>query len=417
MLRLTMVQNQVRDSRRKPVILMALIAAVTLFGDSMLYIALPIHWREAGLISLVEVGLLLSANRFIRLPLNPLISWLFTKVSLRSGLIVAVVIAGSTTFLYGWAQGFIFWLILRCIWGLAWSIIRLGAYFLILESSTKENRGHFMGTYNGLSKSGTLVGMLAGGFFVEWFGIRDVAVVFGILAFMVLPVVIQIPNSKNRMASKVSIQTNRSVIKHPLLMWMLLTVFLVMLSLDGMITATLSHLIDVRQPNMNLYGMMLGAAALASLLQASRLVIAAFLSPWVGKKSDGKWGRRPFLISALLLASVFMSIVQFKLPLELWLLNLLAILLTSSILVVVMDAFTSELASDKSKKATVTLYVIVSDIGAAFGPVLGYLSERSFGLSTTYWISATILFLLSIRWTLSAKMRSPHDYSFTPAAH
>jgi MFS family permease len=401
-----MGQRQVGDSRRKPIILMALITAVSLFGDSMLYIALPLHWKEVGLTSLVEVGILLSANRFIRLPLNPLISWLYTKMSIRFGLTIAVIIAGTTTVLYGWAQGFVFWFILRCIWGLAWSIIRLGAYLMILESSTNENRGHFMGTFNGLSRIGNLVGMLAGGFFIEWFGIRDVTAVFGVLAFMVLPVVFQIPNSKNRTVSESSKLTRSFLIKQPMLMWMLLTVFLVMLSLEGMITATLSHLIDVRQSKMSLYGVIMSAAALAGILQASRLVISVFLSPWVGKRSDGKWGRRPFLTIALLLASVFVSIVQFDLPLVIWLLNLLALLLTSSILFVVMDAFTSDIVTAKMKAATITLYVIVSDIGAAFGPVLGYLSERSLGLSTTYWISAAVLFLLSVRWTFSAKMKS-----------
>jgi predicted MFS family arabinose efflux permease len=72
----------------------------------------------------------------------------------------------------------------------------------------------------------------------------------------------------------------------------------------------------------------------------------------------------------------------------------------------VMDAFTSDITADKVKAATITLYVIVSDVGAAFGPVFGYLSERSLGLSTTYWISAVVLFLLSIRWAFSAKMKS-----------
>ncbi|WP_256757640.1 hypothetical protein [Cohnella sp. WQ 127256] len=88
----------------------------------MLYIALPIHWKEAGLTSLVEVGILLSANRFIRLPLSPLISWLYTKLSIRGGLVAAIFIAGTTTFLYGYAQSFWFWLLLRCIWGMLGSI-------------------------------------------------------------------------------------------------------------------------------------------------------------------------------------------------------------------------------------------------------------------------------------------------------
>lgn len=382
---------------------MALITAVSLFGDSMLYVALPIHWKEAGLLSLVEVGIILSANRFIRLPLNPLISWLYNKMSIRLGLFVAVIIAGTTTFLYGWAHGLIYWLILRCIWGLAWSLIRLGAYRLILDTSTNDDRGHLLGSFNGLSKIGKLVGMLAGGFFVEWFGIRDVAIVFGILAFMVLPLVLKIPIPE-RHGDIDELKTELpSPLKQPALLWILLTVFLVMLCLEGMVTATLSHLIDIRESHINFYGVMIGAAALTGLLQATRIIIGAFLSPWVGKKSDGIWGRRPFLVSALLLGSIFVAIVQFDLPLGLWLVNLLAILLTSSVLAVLMDAVTSDIAEGRSKTAIITLYVIVSDVGAAFGPVLGYLSERSLGLSATYWISAAILFLLCLRWAFGDK--------------
>jgi hypothetical protein len=96
-----LVRNLRKESNLRPVIIIALITAVSLFGDAMLYVALPTHWTEAGLSSLIEVGILLSANRFIRLPLNPLISWLYRKLSIRNGLFIAVFIAGSTTLLYG----------------------------------------------------------------------------------------------------------------------------------------------------------------------------------------------------------------------------------------------------------------------------------------------------------------------------
>lgn len=128
---------------------------------------------------------------------------------------------------YGWAQGLFFWLVLRCLWGVAWSIIRFGAYYMIFDSSTDENRGYLTGSYNGLSRLGTLVGMLAGGFFVEWFGIRDVATVFGILAFMVLPIVlIYIPNTKNRQTSMRAKLTVSTLVKQSKLLWILVTVFI-----------------------------------------------------------------------------------------------------------------------------------------------------------------------------------------------
>jgi MFS family permease len=393
------------DKNLKPVIMIALITAVSLFGDSMLYVALPIHWKDAGLTSLIEVGILLSANRFIRLPLNPLISRLYSKLSVRSGFLLAVFIAGITTLSYGIAKGFWLWLILRCIWGVAWSFFRLGAYFMILDMSSSQNRGHLLGTYNGLYRMGSLIGMLAGGFFVDLYGIQDVTMVFGILAFLAVPVVFYfVPNAKNRTSSDSTNNTTVKVIKQPILLWTLTTAFLVVLCLDGMLTATLSHLIDVRLPSeIDVYGVVIGAATLAGVLQATRWAIGPFLSPWVGKRTDGKWGRRPFLAGSLIAASVFMAIVNIKLPFGLWMLSLLIILLISSILTTVMDAFASDIAFRTSKAKTMTLFVIVADVGASFGPVLGYLSERFLGLSSTFWIAAALLFLLSVRWIWAPK--------------
>lgn len=297
MLRIKQRPNQQEENRNKPVLLLALITAVSLLGDSMLYIALPIHWKDAGLLSLVEVGILLSANRFIRLPLNPVISWLYSKMSIRTGLLISLLIAGTTTILYGWAHGFVYWLILRCMWGIAWSVLRLGAYYMIVEVSTAENRGHNMGSFNGLSRIGGLVGMLGGGFFVEWFGIRNVTFIFGLIAFLALPLILHIPHStsKERTEVRTSLFNVSFFLKRPILLQLMMTVFLVMLCLEGMVTATLSHLIEVRELTIDLQGMILSAAILASLIQTARLIIGVFLSPWIGKKSDGKWGRRPIL--------------------------------------------------------------------------------------------------------------------------
>ena len=78
---------------KRPIVIIALLTAVCLVGDSMLYVVLPTHLEEAGLTSLWQVGILLSINRLIRLPLNPLIGWLYTKISARTGVLIAVILA------------------------------------------------------------------------------------------------------------------------------------------------------------------------------------------------------------------------------------------------------------------------------------------------------------------------------------
>ncbi|MFD1130552.1 hypothetical protein ACFQ3J_20610 [Paenibacillus provencensis] len=46
--------------------IIAIITAICLFGDAMLYAVLPVYSKDFGLTALWQVGLLLSINRFIR---------------------------------------------------------------------------------------------------------------------------------------------------------------------------------------------------------------------------------------------------------------------------------------------------------------------------------------------------------------
>lgn len=157
-----------RASRQ--VIVISLITAACLIGDSMLYIVLPICFAQAGLSSLWEVGIILSVNRLVRLPLNPAVGWLYRHISDRTGIFIATVLATITTFSYAFADGFMAWLFLRCLWGISWTLLRLGGFYCILNVSSDDNRGYFMGLYNGLYRIGSLAGMLLGGIFADWLG-------------------------------------------------------------------------------------------------------------------------------------------------------------------------------------------------------------------------------------------------------
>ncbi|MDF2036205.1 hypothetical protein P2R12_04265 [Cytobacillus oceanisediminis] len=106
------IKNQLSS---KPIIIVAIVTALSLLGDSMLYIALPIYWESAGLDSIWQVGVLLSINRFIRLPFNPLAGWMYKHISLKAGLIIAVLLGGFTTIGYGVFEGFAAWVILRAL--------------------------------------------------------------------------------------------------------------------------------------------------------------------------------------------------------------------------------------------------------------------------------------------------------------
>ena len=385
--------------RQKPVIVISLLTAACLLGDSMLYIVLPIHWAEVGLSSLWEVGVLLSVNRLVRLPCNPLVGWLYGRISHRRGVVLAGLLAIATTVSYAFIQGFAFWLVARCVWGLAWTFLRLGAYFLILESADDHNRGHYMGLYNGLYRLGSLVGMLAGGVLAERVGIGATSLLFAGLTFCALPFALQLPASITSPTAESEPSRDRTFLAQPNVVWTLLTGLFIAMVYQGAFMATLSRLIQVHQPSPVVLGrFVIAAAPLAGILQALRWSWEPWLAPWFGRLSDQKYGRRKMLAATLGLAALSFSLISLPLPLAPWLLLLLVILLTATILTTVIDAIACDVAVDLPPKAFMSAYSFAIDIGAALGPVASYTLSDLYGPYAVYWAIAVGSLLLSLKW-------------------
>ncbi len=386
-------------SGQKPVILISLLTAACLLGDSMLYVVLPIHWQEAGLASLWEVGILLSANRLVRLPLNPLVGWLYERMSSRNGILFAALLATATTLAYGYAQGFLFWLILRCVWGLSWTFLRLGAYFTILDVAGDANRGHYMGLYNGLYRLGSLGGMLLGGLLADRCGLELTAIFFGALTFLAIPFAIRFIPASTKHEQPKSSGTPLSSLISPDILWTLLTGMVIAMIYQGVFASTLSYLIQVHNSStILLFGVSVGAASLAGVVQALRWSWEPWLAPWFGKLSDGKYGRKTLLTATLVSAAAAFALLPLPLTLELWLLLILFILLTATILTTVIDAIACDVAFCFSQKTFMTAYSFAIDVGAALGPMLGYALNDLWGPYAVYAGTAVILTLLAAKW-------------------
>ena len=367
----------------------------------MLYVVLPIHWQDVGLTSLWDVGVLLSVNRIVRIPLNPLVGWLYGKMSSRNGIILAGILATCTTLSYGFIKGFVFWLIIRCIWGIAWTFLRLGAYFTILEVSDENNRGHYMGLYNGLYRIGSLVGMLTGGFLVDHYGISLTATLFGAVTILAIPFTVQLLPRSNSPKTPINQSFEISTLANSNVLWTLLTGLLIAMVYQGTFTATLSYLIQVRNSSpLLLFGASVGAASLAGILQALRWGWEPWLAPWIGRKSDGKHGRQIILVTTLIAAAILFSLLSFPLPLELWLLLILVILLTATVLTTVIDAIACDVAFCSPTRTFMTVYSCAIDIGAALGPLVGYTLNDVSGPYAIYWVMAGALGLLAIKWVV-----------------
>ncbi|UKS26992.1 MFS transporter [Paenibacillus sp. HWE-109] len=384
---------------QRPVTIIAVVTALCLLGDSMLYIVLPIYWREVGLSALWEVGVLLSINRFIRLPMTPLIGLLYKRMSLRTGLILAILLAAATTIGYSLFKGFIIWLVLRCLWGIAWSFLRMGGYLTVIRYSDDSNRGHLMGLYNGISRLGSLIGMLVGGVLAPLVGMQIVSIAFGVFMLLGLPyVAAYISGGKANepdvsLLRKERLDSRESIWSKPVIKIVATGLFVYLL--QTVLSVTLSLQIETNYPQpMTLLGIVVTSTMLSGVLQAARWGWEPFLATWIGLRSDGSKGRLPLFCLTLICSAVGYALVPWQLPIYLWCAVILLILAASTAVSTLMDALASDVAHLSSVVAVMTAYSVATDMGSALGPMLVYLAIGLPNGITYIYIGSAIIFLL-----------------------
>ncbi|WP_235676706.1 MFS transporter [Bacillus mycoides] len=378
----------------KIIVMVALATALSLLGDSMLYIVLPIYWKEAGLDSIWQVGILLSINRIIRLPFNPFVGWLYQRISLKTGLILAIILGSITTLGYGIAQSFVFWLVLRGLWGIAWSFFRIGGLTTIVYFANDNNRGKLMGLYNGLFRLGSLFGMLLGGIFVPIVGLKFISIFFGCLSLIGILLVIKSLKTRLTKQNSKEHKVEGSISICSSLKYKILVVtsgFFITLIFQGIFTSTLSAIIaHYYGQNITLFGIVISVTFLSGVIQAIRWMWEPYLGSKFGDWSDGQKGRLPLYISSLAFVGVPFGIISNHVSLIIWFTVILLVMLGATALTTLTDALASDIAKVSNAVSFLTVYSIVQDIGAAVGPVISYaLLMLDDGFIYLYWGGST----------------------------
>lgn len=161
------------------------LSLVTL-GDSLLYTILPSYYPHLGLAP-IQVGILLSFNRWIRLATNHMAEHCYRRYPSDLWLILAFFMGSIVAAIYGIAKMFIIFLGARILWGISFSFIRQAGIMTAVNSGSETHLGERMGYYRGINAMWRTSGVLLGALSHDVFGFTITLIGLSILSLVAVP--------------------------------------------------------------------------------------------------------------------------------------------------------------------------------------------------------------------------------------
>jgi len=398
------------------VLLAGLATAMTIMPDQALYVILPVPgWQALLGLSKIDVGILLSTNRFIRLLTNHWAERLVHRVN-ATFLFVSILVLGAwVAMMYGtWP---IMWVMLtgRALWGLCWSVIRQVGIMTSIDTAESGKSASVIGFYDGLGRCGSIVGMLIAGWLcskpdmVAW---RNCFWLFAVVSLLAA-----IPGGLAR----------RGVEEHPSefrktrvsaptdhLYSLLICGFVTGCVGTGMIVSTLGAVLARGLGDYITIGaLVIGVTAVNGWMLALRYGILSLGSPVLGSLVDRIGDRRIAFIffcvgTSILGAVAIISLVANALMTLILLVLVMAFFVCGTGLMV---ALSSEAGGYGSK--TFSWYVTAFDFGTASGPMLAWIlldkleaPVAMFAVCTAFYIGGAFFALDRLRRQVSTSGRT-----------
>lgn len=393
-------------SRRQARLLLPLgcAMALSLTGDSTLYAVLPNQIEVVG-IPLAVVGVLLGANRLIRIPGNVLAGSLYDRAGRRRLFLLGLGLGVLSTFSYSLAQGF--WALLagRLLWGVAWALINVGGYTMILDYSSSSDRGRMAGLYQFAFMLGLAVSPVIGGLLTDALGFRAAVRICAIVSAAGMAVaVLALPETRPEVIGPVPPQRHPGVAQRLgqfVGVWrtvdrrIVLASYIYLVTLfvnSGVLMSTVSLYLGRRWgTQVALGGLVIGVASLGGLMLATRAVSGMVAGPVAGLISD--WLRnRWYVVRAGILLGVGGFVVLAAVS-HVWAVPVGVILVSASAgaLATALAALVGDLAAGDRQGVIMGALATAGDTGSALGPLVAYWLVVAVDLRWVYLLCAVAL--------------------------
>ena len=326
----------------------AIALALTLPGDTVLYLLLPIYAASFG-VTLPEAGLLLAANRIVRIFGNGWIAHFYAQRGPRLTCMLAAFGSIAAALAYATASGVWALLVARLVWGLSFSGMNIATQ--ALSTSVGAGAPRRMGQVRTIVAVGPTIGLLAGALIAYHYGPRGVFLLLAAVACLAPIFAWQLPSTGEK--------TER---KGPRIDWpdgMSIWSFATGFTLDGLFIFGLGLLAAASYPR----EAVLAAGGAMALRYAVEILFSS-----AGGRLGQRFGARPMLIRLTLCSAVSLALLAAGGGL-LWL-GVIATIVLRALLATLSAPVVAEAYPGPARVPALAANATWRDIGAGLGPLI-----------------------------------------------
>ncbi len=366
--------------------------ALSLLGDQALYALLPLYFQEIGLLP-IQVGILLSANRWVRLLTNHLAGRLVDRFPVNLMLVLSLALGALLSLAYAYISSFLVLLVARCLWGLCWSFIRHISVMGVVSSTEPQNLGQIMGFYNGITNIGSVLGIVLGGILFDLIGFSTTLALFCLFSLFAVPFAMRSGVLTSSIITDPQ-QNNQSSTRYSAL---LCCGFCIGSVGPGLIMSTLGFILLSRYgTEVALMGFVVGIATLNGLLLGCRFVLETLGAPIYGALID-RTGIRLGAPLCFLVGLIVMLLLNLSENLAGLALGMIVFFTCGTALSTVLSAEASRLGAKVFAR-----YATACDLGSAFGPVIGWGAYELIGTPNFVFVLGAGLYAIGMFSTFAA---------------
>ena len=341
---------------------------LSLFGDMAMYVVLPVHFSDLGLTAL-QVGILLSANRWIRMVTNRVAERMLRRHG-SSILFPAALLTGSLcTAAYSAAAAaavptFATLLLLRMVWGVCWSFIRHTGAMTTVRMAGPARAGRLMGVYLALVQAGFVAGTFVAGLLFDGSTYRTTFLLAAAMSLAAVPA--GVLTGRRYPVATVRGASPREPLRRGTLT-LAARGFIVSLVGAGLVMSTLGYVLkSLFGESIPVGSLVIGVATVNGILLAAQHLINSIGSPLFGMLIDRHGVSRVQCLGFAVAGLSLLAPATF--PSTSLLVPLVVIFFVGAALARLALESQAAVAGHKTYSRLVT----ATDLGSAVGPILGW---------------------------------------------